>query len=583
MSTRPHIIKSKNTRYGIDHDENFRTIYTSKGIKEIISSGASYFNSLDSNTASDQTQRLIRPKFLQMVVLLLLLLNDDDLRDIKDFLESTYQLKAERAHLEMTFLKVIPLMSINSKVFLEALIRTIDGEKFNPFRRESAENLGDIDSRLSEWWDSFVQLRLTQGYLIPGGLESLGRLERSWSTKWPQHEGVKSSEIFKDLQYAVPGCSLRVINELQQVDLHPEASLDVVSIQLSNGSKFKVHPANVEQITLLVPGQYAITEALTNGRTYDLVVKERNVNNGIIEAFKHVNDMIDWYHKLLDLPREKKSWNKIFNKDGKGKESQYLDRVKGSGPITQNEAFLGGHILASVYKLAGRKINHHDVLYNLQSALQRLQIAIGNIETKIVPYLASESSEIRAHVKKGIDHLKTQYEQTYRLRSDISTQEPFADDPIVKISYPNRFNPNQQPIWFDYSAWYTQGLLTIESKKTTVMEVRWQSPEVLDIVLDQHPNTYSATPLGRVQEDQRSDEVRSGDTVLLVGQYIIIANIPDDAPPVYVDGRPLYLDGNPLYVMENYLRIVSVEAQKVSRRGANRAYGRTENVVTYFR
>ena len=38
MSTREHIIHSKNTRYGVNHDpEIFRTFIISQGIKEIIS------------------------------------------------------------------------------------------------------------------------------------------------------------------------------------------------------------------------------------------------------------------------------------------------------------------------------------------------------------------------------------------------------------------------------------------------------------------------------------------------------------------------------------------------------------------
>jgi hypothetical protein len=86
-----------------NHGEMFRTLTTSQGIKEIISLSASYFNSLDSVTSKkleNTTQKLIRPRFLQMIVLLLSLLNDADLTSIADFLESTYQLKADRKHIE---------------------------------------------------------------------------------------------------------------------------------------------------------------------------------------------------------------------------------------------------------------------------------------------------------------------------------------------------------------------------------------------------------------------------------------------------------------------------------------------------
>ena len=57
-----------------------------------------------------------------MIVLLLSLVNNEDLAEIKDFLEATYGLKADRTSLELTILKVIPLMSINPRVFLRSLV-----------------------------------------------------------------------------------------------------------------------------------------------------------------------------------------------------------------------------------------------------------------------------------------------------------------------------------------------------------------------------------------------------------------------------------------------------------------------------
>ena len=93
MSTRASIINSENTRYGINHGSVFKTLIDSKGIKEIISLSAAYYNSLDTGSAN-QIQQYIRPRFLQMIVLLLSLLNNEDLAEIKQFLETTYKLKA---------------------------------------------------------------------------------------------------------------------------------------------------------------------------------------------------------------------------------------------------------------------------------------------------------------------------------------------------------------------------------------------------------------------------------------------------------------------------------------------------------
>jgi hypothetical protein len=120
MSTRQHIISSRNTRYGVDTGNLFQTFATSSAIKPVISMSSSYFNSLKQYREADQAK--IRPRFLQTLVLLLSLINDgeflskylcggvkivltgfnlDDLRALAEFLQITYRITAERQHLEL--------------------------------------------------------------------------------------------------------------------------------------------------------------------------------------------------------------------------------------------------------------------------------------------------------------------------------------------------------------------------------------------------------------------------------------------------------------------------------------------------
>jgi hypothetical protein len=264
MSTRTKIIHSTNTRYGINHGSMFRTLTTSQGIKEIISLSASYFNSLDPVGSSDNTQKLIRPRFLQMIVLLLSLLNDEDLSEIADFLESTYKLKAERKHLELLFLKVIPLMSINSRVFLRAMIPAIEGFPLN------ADYDSSSDAQ-AHWWDVFVRRILEQGYILPGSVLDLGRDELSWVVKWPE-DGFKSTSVFNNLQYA--GSNLRTVNEIAPIEFHPESAHSELRTIMTNGEEYTIGSADLDRITCLAPGIYSVQEAGTNGRNYDLVINE---------------------------------------------------------------------------------------------------------------------------------------------------------------------------------------------------------------------------------------------------------------------------------------------------------------------
>ena len=98
MSTRPKIIVSNNTRYGVDSEYGFKTWTTSAGIKEIIMMSASYYSALDPSAPGmdDFTQKIIRPKFLQMLTLLLSLLNDHDLRAMAEFIHKTFGIVARR-------------------------------------------------------------------------------------------------------------------------------------------------------------------------------------------------------------------------------------------------------------------------------------------------------------------------------------------------------------------------------------------------------------------------------------------------------------------------------------------------------
>ena len=197
-----------------------------------------------------------------MLVLLLSLLNNEDLRDIADFLESTYRLKADRIHLELLFLKVIPLVSINSKVFLKSMIPAIEGFPLN-------QDYDNSSGHEHYCWDVFVRRILDQGYLLPGTVTDLGRDdEKSWIVKWPEN-GFKSTHVFHDLQYF--GSNLRTVNEIAPIEFHPEASLAEVRTILTNGEEYTIVTSDLDRITCLTPGVYSVQEHGLHGQNFDLV------------------------------------------------------------------------------------------------------------------------------------------------------------------------------------------------------------------------------------------------------------------------------------------------------------------------
>jgi hypothetical protein len=216
---------------------------TSKGIQEMISLSAAYYNTLD---LDDKMQKIIRPRFLQMLVLLLSFLNDDDLNEIRDFLESTYDFKADRKSLELLFLKVLPLLSINPRVFLTSMVPAFEG--WYPLREGESTNEEDY----SHYWDVFISRILSRGYILPGKVIQLGRNPMSWAIKWGQH-GFKSSDVFCNLQYSG---LLRTGNEIPRIDdLHEKENENSnITVVLTNDEKYTIRPADYERIICLVPG-----------------------------------------------------------------------------------------------------------------------------------------------------------------------------------------------------------------------------------------------------------------------------------------------------------------------------------------
>ena len=353
MSTRVRIINSENTRYGINHGPMFRTLTTSKGIKEIISLSAAYYNSLDPTGSDDSTQRYIKPRFLQMIVLLLSLLNNEDLAELKDFLEATYKLKADRRDIELLILKVIPLLSINPRVFLNALVPAIDG-----FPLETCS--ANVDEDHSNIWNIFIKRILEDGYLVPGTVEDLGRRHLSWIVKWPE-DGFKSTSVFNNLQYAG---RLRTINDIPPVEVHPGSNCTELTVVMTDDSKYVISPRDLDNIIFMTPGSYPVQDTKEGRRCFDLVIRETQLDGELYQAIKTTNEIVNRVNQWIANPRrDRKMVSKIVRK--RSDSQPFLNDVQGSGRLVKVCATLDEIILAVTYKVDGRKISRIDTIQNM--------------------------------------------------------------------------------------------------------------------------------------------------------------------------------------------------------------------------
>jgi len=578
MSTRFLIKNSKDIRYGVNQDHIFQTLSTSRGIRETIRNSAAYWlalSGLTSNLRKDKKEQekkldFIRTRYLQMLVLLLSFLNNDDLKDLKEFLETTYNMKADRKHVEMLILKVIPLQSINPKVFMKQLIATV----------EDGILLPETES-LPQAWDTFVQRILCDGYLLPGNTESLGRKENSWIVRWPEGKrngepiGFSSSEVFDNMQYSASNHPL--VNQVPPFELHPEASYNELTVIMKNGRHYKIDPGELEKISAMVPGTYGIWEAREGGRHFDLEILQYEVNTDLWRAISLANALIHKVNVRLAAPRKRIM---LFRQP----EVRFLDELKGCGKLTRHEARLGQEILAVVYKKEGRMITRKEAVRNMNDDLRKLErlikyadLEVSSLDAK-KPYvddrnLFQELHELKVFVNSG----RQGKVQTADVTDDL------GDDPISQVIYPPNLGVGQHNIWFDYQASKNkaQPYLEVLARVDMVASAVWDGEDMFKV--DLHGGLkLVASPLVEVPEGYVKEEIKTGDTVALVGQYIAVASLVPPVPGAYDATNRHNQNANSYYYLENYLKIVGVEEQSEGgRRGRNREEERASTLILF--
>ncbi|KAK0278706.1 hypothetical protein LTR35_008970 [Friedmanniomyces endolithicus] len=342
MSTRNRIIDATDIRYGIDNEQGFQTFTTSKGIQELVMMSSSYFNSLDPSAPgmTDSTQREIRPRFLQMLTLLLSLLNDRDLSSMSEFVERTYGINPKRQELELLFCKVIPLTSINPKVFLQALIPAIDDINFTI--RDS--------SKYKQHWETLLWRLARKGYLLPGSLEDLGHPHRSWIVMWPD-VGIRSSTAFGRLQ--LHGEKTSTFNEIPQCQFHYEPGLKTLTVLLTNSESYTIHPDDHDRISTLTAGHFDVTSC-EDASICGLLISEVVLNRDINEAIRVINVAIRQFN-ARSTPSGKSVTRSLLRKRA---EPLVFPDLEAAARLTRNQAVLqpAGTILAVAYKLDGKNI-----------------------------------------------------------------------------------------------------------------------------------------------------------------------------------------------------------------------------------
>jgi hypothetical protein len=553
MSTRRHIITSKNTRYGIDDGTMFRTLTTSRGIKNIISRSSAYFNALPSADGKDKAQEMIRPRFLQMLVLLLSLLNDDDLGELKEFLETTYSIKADRRDIELLILKVLPLRSINSKIFINGLVDAFEGPEMGRHPKDQVVV-----------WNFFVQRLLQSGYLIPAGVEDMGQDGLSWIVNWPK-DGIKDSHFFNHLQYSG---TARTMNDIPPMDLDVDSDAEEKTVELTNGDKYIVGFRDLEKIIKMVQGKFSVTDANSASRTFDLEISEEYINECLYDAIFNINRLINNLNGHLASHKPKNVIRALANMRISGDRfnptNPFAD-VKGSGRLSRHVASLHGDYLAVAYKVEGKKITRRDIIRLLSGDIRRVTAAMQAIEQAMQELdNRGANGEVRSNIRKLRQDLKLislkvaqAVDQKASLQRVTQATEP-GDEPVTRVLSLSNAQSSANVVWNDYKVEYApapENVLYITAQRRIVDSVLWLSDDIVEVGLRGVPSKYLAAPLKPVSPEERGDEIHEDDEVLLVGQYLVLIEREE---------------GSNMEIMLNWLKITDMEKHKVTRRGMHR-------------
>lgn len=536
---------------------------------------ASYYNSLDPSAPGmdSNTQKFIRPRFLQMLTLLLSLLNNYDLKAMAEFLERTYGIippRSEntlppytdpiiqrRADLEVLFLKVIPLTSINSKVFLQNLVPAVDQWSV-PEKALANEPLV---------WADFLKRLARKGYLLPGTVEDLGHGEGSWITQWPT-DGVHSSTVFSRLQYH--GEISRSFNEIPTARFSFEPEVKELTVIMTNNETYTIDSADYEQISTLTKGVYSVTKCDDNA-ICEMEINESLINGNINEAIRIINDAIRVFNSRSGPApgqRRNKFVSALMSRNG---EPLTFPNIESASRLTRNQVMLNGDRLAVAYKLNGRNVPKTEAIRYMSSSFTRATTLFGRICNAV-------GQRNLVYYEQYIGQINSYLVNDRKAKHSEIAQAVISDAPIAQTLGHDDADIPSAKIWYKYNVSLAQDphsgsdLLQIQADVKFVASVNWRrAGQQADITLADMSTTFFVAPLKPVTEAQQDEEVCVGDLALLVGRYIVIASPQDPNDYRYP------------YIMTNWLEIQDASSEDSSRRRRNLTVIRCEDLpVTTF-
>lgn len=597
LATRVTIARSRDTRYGVDYGSVFATMTTSEGIRILIERSVSYFVSLDENIPD---QALVKPRFLQMLVMLVALLNNYDLKMIGGCLEDTFKIPGDREGLELLILKVLPLESVNSRAFMEDL------------HDDYYEGRGRIDlkdpKQQKEQWRKLQQDLAEKGFILPvvfqpviqedGYQDDLMSLmeqqeledenegaaalpnggpssdhQRSWSAPWPEDKGLRYTTIFRHIQHCgklqeegnYQKETVKAVNNVPYLNLTSEDKDNQCVIFLHNGDKFRARCEDADDISLMKKDRYTLNELETDS-IVDLNIETTTLNAPFIEATKEHNFLVEAVNDFLGSQQRERS----FLSTKKPKIGSFT-RLEDTSEALRVWAELTPQscqprICAEAFKLGERILDREDILRNMNDVLSRLSASITRIENAIPEYRAKyQERDMERLQESNIKRLRAKIEILKRLQKEAADKREelyqtvnvgVPSDPIVQVIYAN-FIPEEQPEWQPYVSRLhpDRERLIVQTRILVIDKVVMDNAIKLyfrkyKLIVIVQPLT-SQSLISPVTLKVPSFSIKKGNIVLWLGYYVVLVE-----PQRGVKNS---------YVVLAYYRVITQKQERASR------------------
>jgi hypothetical protein len=289
-------------------------------------------------------------------------------------------------------------------------------------------------------------------------------------------------------------------------------------------------------------GMYSILPTQSD-RRLDLVIKEEWLNSQARDAMRVINPVIKHVNQWLMTPRRTGSFRRL-RRGRNPSDMAMLDECQIAGRITQHTAFLGNDVLATAYKLDGRKLFIRDAVSLMARDILEIQSVVNYYEDHLQEHGSGLPLDTYRWLKEQLGTVAVLLKQAEGSRNHLSQSPAISNEPIAKVIQPKEGSPFAPKMWHDYRTYITAGnYLQMEAVRSTVTRVTWLSDVLVEVLLRNDPKKYFASPLEYVEEGKRSDEIQEGDVAVLAGAYMILA-VPND--------RDVGIES---LIMTNYLKV----------------------------